>query len=153
MDQPDAVIGEVGQLDDSGPRVCRQAVRDMLAVLAVLISSGCEDRVGHRGHEFRDPLAVGCGQQCESARPPGRGQILGVVLDGVVEQSGADHCWLLDAVVDHDPECHAEQMVDVRLALTAIGGVQLGREPQCPRHLSPGTRVDEPGRLQCEPLP
>lgn len=48
---------------------------------------------------------------------------------------------------------HAEQMVDVRLALTAIGGVQPGREPQCPFHLPLGGRIGELGCLQCEPLP
>ena len=125
----------------------------MVAVLAVRIASGLVDGVGHRSHEFRDRRSVGCGQQGKRTRPPSRGQFPGMVLDGVVQQSGADHVRLPDAVVNHDPESHAEQMVHVRLTLAVIGGVQTGRKPERPLHLSPGRRIGELHRLQREPLP
>ena len=126
---------------------------DMVAVLAVRVASGRVDGVGHRGHEFGDRRPVGCGQQGERARPPGRGQFLGMVLDGVVQQSGADHVRLPDVVVNHDPESDAEQMVHVRLTLAVIGGVQTGRELERLLHLSPAGRVGELRRLRSRAVP
>src|ERR1700735_4628674 len=50
VDEADAVIGEVGDLDDPGPRAGVQAGRDMLAVLLVGIPAGRVVRIGERGH-------------------------------------------------------------------------------------------------------
>jgi len=49
-----------------------------------------------------------------------------VVFDGVVQQGCADDVGIMDAVVADDPDGDAEKVVDVGLALAAVGGVQPG---------------------------
>src|SRR6266700_2373551 len=59
------------------------------------------------------------------------GQPGGVVLDGVVQQGGADHVRVPDVIVADDPDGDPQQVIDVRLALAPVTGVQPGRQCQC----------------------
>ncbi len=65
------------------------------------------------------------------------GQLGGVIFDRVVQQRGADHVGVAHAVVRHDPDRHPQQVVDVRLAVPAIAGVQPGGQVQRPLHPAP----------------
>ena len=93
------------------------------------------------------------GQRRDRAGPAARGQVGGMVLDRVVEQGGADDVDVADAVMADDPQRHAQQVVDVRLTLPPVGGVQVPGELQRPRGLLPAGRVGEPGELGGEPGP
>ena len=85
--------------------------------------------------------------------PAARGQAVGMILDRVVEQGRADHVDVVDAVVAHDPQRHPQQVIDVRLTLAPVGGMQIPRELQRPRGLLPAGRVREPRDLGGEPGP
>ena len=62
VDQADAVIGEIGHLEHSRPRVGFETGFDVGAVLAGLVGVGEVDGVGHRGHQVGDPPSEGCRQ-------------------------------------------------------------------------------------------
>jgi hypothetical protein len=50
-----------------------------------------------------------------------------------------------------DPQRHAQQVIDIRLTLPAVGGMQISRELQRSGGLLPGGRIREPGDLGGEP--
>ena len=132
VDQADAVVGEVGGLDDPGPRVAPQAVRDVLPVLLVRVAVRRVLRVRHRGDELGHPRPELPRQHRERGLPAaGRvGQLGCVIFHRVVQQGGGHHVGVVHAVVRHDPDRHPEQVVDVRLPLPAVGGVQPRRKVQ-----------------------
>ena len=76
-----------------------------------------------------------------------------MVLDRVVQQGGADDVDVVDAVVAGDPQRHAQQVIDVRLTLAAVPGVQIPRELQRSCGLLLAGRVREPRDLSGEPDP
>ena len=114
---------------------------------------GCVLGVGDRVDQAGDPRAETRGQRGDRGGPAARGQAVGIVLDRVVEQGGADHVDVVDAVVADDPQRHAQQVIDVRLTLTPVGGMQIPGELQRPGRLLAGGRVREPGDLGGEPGP
>ena len=54
------------------------------------------------------------------------GELGGVIFHRVVQQGGAGDVGVVHAIVGHDPDRHPEQVVKVRFAFPAVGGVQLG---------------------------
>jgi hypothetical protein len=72
---------------------------------------------------------AGGSREVSGSRETG-GQLGGMIFDRVVQERGADHVGVADAVVRHDPDRHPEQVVDVRLPFSAVGGVQPGRQVQ-----------------------
>ena len=130
----------------------------MLAVLFVRVAIRVVLRVGHRGDQPGHPRPELRGQHRERVRPAAaRGQLGGVILHRVVQQGGADHVGVVDAVVGHDPDRHPEQVVDVRLPLPAVGGVQPSGQSQGlvqAAPIRPGPPLDldgEPGTQASSP--
>ena len=76
-----------------------------------------------------------------------------MILNRVMEQRGADDVDVTDAVVAGDPQRHAQQVIDVRLTLAAVPGMQIPRQLQRPGGLLPANRVREPRDLSGEPGP
>jgi hypothetical protein len=92
VEQAHRVAGEVGCLDHPGPGAGVQAGDDVLAVLLVLVAAGRVDRVGDRGRQFGGAPAELPGQDREGGPAGAAGcDVLGVVLDRVVQQRGARH--------------------------------------------------------------
>jgi hypothetical protein len=125
VDQADAVVGEVRRLDDPRPGVVPQAVRDVLPILFMRVAVGVVLRVGHRGDKPGHPRPELRRQHRERIwSAAAGGQLGGVILHRVVQQGGADHVGIVDAVVGDDPDRHPEQVIDIRLPVPAVRGVQ-----------------------------
>ena len=120
---------------------------------AVPVSTGLPFGVGDRVDERGDPRAELPGQGGDGRGPAAGRQAAGVVLDRVVQQGGADDVGIVDAVVADDPQRHAQQVVDVRLALAAVSGVQPPGQIQRPLRPAAAVRVGQPGDLGGEPGP
>jgi hypothetical protein len=79
-------------------------------------------------------------------------QVAGVVLDHVVKQGCAGQVRVGGPVMADDPDRDPQHVIDIRLALTAVGRVQPGRQGE--RLLYPvAVGGDEAGGLDREPLP
>jgi hypothetical protein len=92
-------------------------------------SCRCRDRSDEAG----DPCVVPVRDHLQGLRH-GRGSVLAgagdrprLILDSVVQQPGDQHVGVGDAVVTQHPQGHPEQVVEVRLAGTALPGVQFSR--------------------------
>ena len=109
--------------------------------------------VGDRVDQAGGPRAETRGKRGNRAGPAARGQVGGMVLDRVVEQGGADDVDVADAVVAGDPQRHPQQVIDVRLTLAAVPGMQIPRELQRSCGLLLAGRVREPRDLSGEPGP
>jgi hypothetical protein len=61
----------------------------------------------------------------------------------VVEQGGADDLNVIDVVVADDPQRHAQQVINVRLTLAAVPGMQIpascGARAACSGRPGPGS--------------
>jgi hypothetical protein len=109
VDQPYAIVGEVGGLDDPGPRAGLQAGGQVLAVLLVTVTSRLLRRVGDRRDKLGHAIAELLGQRSYcSLLTPTSGQLPGVILDCVVQQRRADDVGVADAVVGDDADSDAQ---------------------------------------------
>ena len=113
---------------------------------------GAYGGVGHRADQFGHPRTELRRQHPERGLlAAAAGQLGGVVLHRVVQQGGAGHVGVAHAVVRHDPDRHPQQVVDVRLAFPAVGGVQPARQVEGAVEAAPvrlGPRPDV-GREPC----
>ena len=77
----------------------------------MLVAAGLVDRVGDRGHQFGGAFAELPGQDREGGLPVAAvGDVVGVVFDRVVQQGGACHVGVGDAVVAEDPDRDPQRM-------------------------------------------
>ena len=75
-----------------------------------------------------------------------------MLFDRVVQQGRADDVCVVNAVVDDDPECYAEHVVDERFTLPVVERVQPSGELECLLDLAASGRVAESGGLSGKPF-
>jgi hypothetical protein len=75
-------------------------------------------------------------------RVPQWRDVLGVVLDSVVEEGGARHVRVGDVVVAENPDRDPEQVVRVRLALPAVPRVKSRHQRDCAVGAAPVCRQE-----------
>jgi hypothetical protein len=151
--QAHAVVSEIRGLDDPGPGIGGQTSQHVLAVLLVAISPRLPVRVGDRADQGRYPVPELCREHGQGRALAGSaGQLRSVVFDRIVQQCGADHVGVGDAVVADDPDGDPQQVIEVGLTLSLVGGVQPCGEVQCPAK-SLLVRFGQAGYLDREPVP
>ena len=154
VDDPDAIVGEIGDLDDPRAGIGGKACRDVRAVLLVCVLTGQVDRVGDGLDQGGGLRAETGGQhaQCPGAAA-GSGQVVGVVFHRVVQQRRADDVGVADAVMADDPQRDPQQVVDVRFALAPVCSMQAPGQLQRFADLLPAGRVVKPPGLDGQPRP